>query len=66
MTATARQYRPRTEEPAEKQAQIQLRLRVKTRKRLRAEAARREVSVNFLGERAIEQALDVWEKQKLA
>lgn len=66
MSDVKRQYRPRTEEPAEEQKQIQLRLPAQTRERLRAEADRRSVSVNFLGERAIEQALDKWEKQKLA
>jgi predicted HicB family RNase H-like nuclease len=51
--------------PADEQVQIQIRLTPELRKRLTAEADRRVVSVNLLAERAIEHALNLWEKQRL-
>jgi predicted HicB family RNase H-like nuclease len=63
--STTRSYRPRSEEPATEQAQIQLRIQTNLRDRLQREASRRGVSVNFLGERALEVMVTQWEKQKL-
>jgi hypothetical protein len=45
--------------------QVQWRLPVKLRDRLYAEANRRAVSASLLQERALEEHLDRWEKQKL-
>lgn len=69
LTNTATQHvagsRRRTpEQPANEQAQIQFRLPTALRDRLVKEANRRLVSINLLIERAIEQSLDAWEKQK--
>lgn len=47
------------------EVQIQIRLSTTLRDRLFAEADRRAVSVNLLAERALEQSVTVWEKQKL-
>lgn len=59
---TTRSYRRISDE---EQVQLQIRLPLALRDRLNREADRRAVSVNLLAERAIEQALDGWEKQKL-
>jgi predicted HicB family RNase H-like nuclease len=45
--------------------QLQFRLQERTRDRLRAEAKRRNVSVNYLIEQALEERLTTWEKEKL-
>ena len=59
---TTRSYRRLSDE---QQVQMQVRLAVGLRDRLLAEADRRAVSVNLLVERAIEQAVTGWEKQRL-
>ena len=46
-------------------AQIQFRLRTQLRERLYAEANRRAVSASLLIERAVEDHLERWEKQKI-
>jgi hypothetical protein len=56
-----KQYRKKGDE----QVQVQFRAPAALRKRLYDEAARREVSVNYLIERAVIHALDRWEKDKL-
>ena len=66
LVPTRSKYRPRKSEPATAQAQIQFRLDNALRRRLRAEAARRDVSVNYLIERTLVDGLAKWEKQKLA
>lgn len=66
VTPPRSRYRPREGESADEQKQIQFRLHTGLRKRLYAEAARRGVSVNFLIERSLVDALGKWEKQKLA
>jgi predicted HicB family RNase H-like nuclease len=58
-------YRSRSEEPATEQPQIQFRITSALRDRLHAEAERRTVSVNYLIERAVEESLTKWEKQRL-
>jgi predicted HicB family RNase H-like nuclease len=45
--------------------QLQFRLTPDLRDRLRKEAERRDVSVNFLIERALEDGVSKWEKEKL-
>lgn len=65
MTVASRTYRSRAAEQATDQTQMQVRLSTVVRERLRNEADRRAVSVNLLVERAIEDALTRWEKQKL-
>jgi hypothetical protein len=47
------------------EVQLQIRLPQSLRDRLIAEATRRTVSTNLLAERAIEQSVAAWEKQKL-
>jgi predicted HicB family RNase H-like nuclease len=58
-------YRSKAAVTAPGQSQIQIRVAPQLKKRLVAEAFRRTVSLNFLAEKAIEDALKVWEKQKL-
>lgn len=55
---------PRTKETGER-IQLQFRMSYKVRERLRKEAARRRVSVNYLIEKALEENLLKWEKEKL-
>jgi len=50
----------------EEQVQVPLRVPRKLRERLQKEARRRAVSVNFLGERALADAVDRWEKEKIS
>jgi predicted HicB family RNase H-like nuclease len=45
--------------------QLQFRLTTDVRDRLRAEADRRAVSINFLIERALDEGLARWEKEKI-
>ena len=66
ITRKPRRYRPPDSERAHEQAQIQFRLSNGLRSRLHAEAERRDVSVNYLIERSLVDALTKWEKQKLA
>jgi predicted HicB family RNase H-like nuclease len=56
-------YRPAN---TEDQVQIQIRLPRTLRERLHQEARRRAISVNFLAERAIANAIDQWEKEKVS
>ena len=58
-------YRARTDESADEQAQLNLRVPAILRERIQKEATRRTVSVNLLAQRALEEALTKWEKQKL-
>lgn len=65
ITPKKRAYRARTGETAAAQAQIQFRISTTLRDRLFKQAARRGVSVNYLIERALEDAMPKWEKQRL-
>ena len=58
-------YRARSDESADEQAQLSVRLPAVLRERLQQEAARRTVSINLLVQRALEESLTKWEKQKL-
>jgi predicted HicB family RNase H-like nuclease len=58
-------YRARSDESADDQAQLSIRVPVMLRERLQKEAARRTVSLNLLAQRALEECLTKWEKQKL-
>ena len=58
-------YRARSDESADEQAQLSIRVPVMLRERLQKEAARRTVSLNLLAQRALEESLVKWEKQKL-
>jgi predicted HicB family RNase H-like nuclease len=57
----------RTKQPAEEdqRVQVQFRLSSGAKRRLRREADRRQVSTNFLIEKALDEALAKWEKEKL-
>jgi predicted HicB family RNase H-like nuclease len=55
-----RPYVPEEEE----RVQLQFRLSASLRERLRKEAQRRNVSANLLIERALEEGLTKWEKEK--
>ena len=61
----SRSYRTGLSTPADEQVQIAFRVPAELRARFVAEASRRAVSNNYLGERALEDALDRWEKEKL-
>jgi predicted HicB family RNase H-like nuclease len=52
-------------EKIDSRVQMQFRLASKVRERLRKEAARRQVSINFLMEKALDESLARWEKEKL-
>ena len=64
-TKAYRQYRSRNDLPADEQVQMQFRCAPEFRARFAAEAERRQVSVNYLIERALTTSLDKWERQKL-
>ena len=49
----------------DERVQLQVRFTPEDRERLEKEAARRGVSKNYLVERAVCEALDRWEKEKL-
>lgn len=49
----------------DERVQMQFRIMPKSRDRIRKEAARRQVSTNFLLEKAIDESLARWEKEKL-
>lgn len=51
--------------PRKGSAEMKVRFDPVTKTRLEAEAERRVVSMNLLVEKAVENALDTWEKQKL-
>jgi len=55
---------PRAKEYVEERVQLQFRLSTDLRDRLRAQADRRAVSINFLIERALEESVLRWEKEK--
>jgi predicted HicB family RNase H-like nuclease len=55
---------PRTKDYVEERVQLQFRLTESLRDRLRKEADRRAVSINFLIERALEEGVTKWEKEK--
>lgn len=55
---------PRTKDYVEERVQLQFRLTESLRDRLRREADRRAVSINFLIERALEEGVTKWEKEK--
>lgn len=62
---TSKSYRSRQDTPARDQVQVALRVPIELRERMVKEAARRAVSINYLGERALSDALTKWEKEKL-
>lgn len=55
---------PRAKEYVEERVQLQFRLSTDLRDRLRTEADRRAVSINFLIERALDESVTRWEKEK--
>ena len=55
---------PRTKDYVDERVQLQFRLTESLRDRLRKEADRRAVSINFLIERALEESVLKWEKEK--
>jgi predicted HicB family RNase H-like nuclease len=55
---------PRTKDYVDERVQLQFRLTESLRDRLRKEADRRAVSINFLIERALEESVVKWEKEK--
>jgi predicted HicB family RNase H-like nuclease len=55
---------PKAREYVDERVQLQFRLSTDLRDRLRAQAERRAVSVNYLIERAIEDAVVKWEKER--
>jgi predicted HicB family RNase H-like nuclease len=55
---------PRAKDYVEERVQLQFRLTTDLRDRLRVQADRRAVSVNYLIERAIEDAVVKWEREK--
>jgi predicted HicB family RNase H-like nuclease len=55
---------PRAKEYVEERVQLQFRLSTDLRDRLRREADRRAVSINFLIERALDESVTRWEKEK--
>ena len=55
---------PRAKSYEDERVQLQFRLPESLRDRLREQADRRAVSVNFLIERAIEESVGRWEKEK--
>jgi predicted HicB family RNase H-like nuclease len=59
----SRSYRQRAGDVG--QVQMYLRIPKALRQRFQAEAKRRAVSMNLLGERAIEEALTRWEKEDM-
>lgn len=56
---------PKTVTVTNSRVQMQFRLSSKTKERLRKEAARRQVSANYLIEQALDDSLTRWEKEKL-
>jgi predicted HicB family RNase H-like nuclease len=55
---------PRAKDYIDERVQLQFRLTTDLRDRLRTQADRRAVSVNYLIERAIEDAVVKWEREK--
>jgi predicted HicB family RNase H-like nuclease len=55
---------PKAREYVDERVQLQFRLSTDLRDRLRAQAERRAVSVNYLIERAIEESVTKWEKER--
>jgi predicted HicB family RNase H-like nuclease len=60
--ASAKQYRDRT---LDVETQVQFRCPQELRTRLADEARRRTVSMNYLIQRALEESLTKWERQRL-
>jgi predicted HicB family RNase H-like nuclease len=56
---------PRERIYEEQRVQLQVRFQAEDRERLEREAERRGVSKNYLVERAVCEALDRWEKEKI-